>query len=159
MLSLSFLYPTVRTCAIVPLMKEHVIYGRAMTKSCIHPSYHTAFRLPFNPPPSPHTRRDPILVEEPQTTHLSPSHEVSFNKTPSESSLEVIKSLTVAPKNLMDVSDPCALPPALPPPCMHRHALIHVRPLAVLKTVMCVAMLSKLCSTEITCRTSLCSNY
>ena len=102
-----------------------------MARGCIHPSYHTAFRLPFSIPPSPHTRRDPILVEEPQTTHLSPSHEVSFNKTPSESSLEVIKSLTVAPKNLMDVSDPCALPPTLPPPCMHRHALIYVRPLAV----------------------------
>ena len=107
MLSLSFLYPTVRMCYCTTDERACYTYGRVMARGCIHPSYHTAFRLPSAPPPSPHTRRDPILVEEPQTTHLSPSHEVSFNKTPNESSLEVIKSLTVAPKNLMDVSDPC----------------------------------------------------
>ena len=55
-----------------------------------------------------HTHRDPLLVEDAQKTDLSPSaQEISFNKTPNDSSLEMIKSITVAPKNLMDVSDLC----------------------------------------------------
>ena len=55
-----------------------------------------------------HTHRDPLLVEDAQKTDLSPSaQEISFNKTPNESSLEMIKSITVAPKNLMDVSGLC----------------------------------------------------